>query len=310
MSKMISSINKLLKKGRKYPEEEGGEASKDEDIPRDGVKSISPVGRRTRHRRQSVTKEDTKDQDKSSSKQGKEEEGYADNQYAKITPVGKRTRHRRQSKSNDEKHLEVEMDQDGKAGVTKLKPTEENAKVGKQQGSEDSNEVIASEVIHVLKHSQKEVKTSPKDSKDEENEDEKEEIEDEQEKKTEAKRKRRQSKADAYQPLDFKSPSSKSGPQISVGRGKKLGEIEAVKTNVTGFSVDDDEMTLAHKLLYKMRGRPAKKDLRRNILEFSGYLRPLESGETGEDVEEEDEEAEVTKLFVGQYFCLLAITFY
>jgi hypothetical protein len=78
------------------------------------------------------------------------------------------------------------------------------------------------------------------------------------------------------------------------GRGMKFGDIPAIRAQVESFSMNSEEMKLAHRLLYKYRGRGNAKEYKRNILAFNGYLREMNSDEDEETLEEEDEEAEVS----------------
>jgi hypothetical protein len=104
------------------------------------------------------------------------------------------------------------------------------------------------------------------------------------------KRKRRNSKSLSYRPEDF--TQSQGGMHIIKGRGEKLGKIPSVKACIDKFSANSEEMLAAHKLLFIIRGKVPKKDMKRNILEFSGYLKEIPKVFDKVQLEEEDEAAE------------------
>eukprot|EP00980_Cylindrotheca_fusiformis_P028769 scaffold22642_cov134-Cylindrotheca_fusiformis.AAC.24 len=109
------------------------------------------------------------------------------------------------------------------------------------------------------------------------------------------KRSRRSKKSvDAYKPSDFVNEEKEKKYTVNVirGRGIKLGDIPAIRAKVNSYSSNSEELGLAHRLIYKYRGRMSHKEFKRNILAFNGYLRELGKDEQEEDLEDEDEEAE------------------
>lgn len=110
----------------------------------------------------------------------------------------------------------------------------------------------------------------------------------------ESKRSRQKTSTNVYQPENFADKAKEE--TVYEGRGIKLGEIEALKEHLAKWTAGSDEMMMLHKLIYK--GRPAKKDIRSNLLNFSGYLKPIPDGKTPEDMKEEDEELEVRRMFL------------
>lgn len=74
------------------------------------------------------------------------------------------------------------------------------------------------------------------------------------------------------------------------GRGVALKSLEGVRDSLHGYQKNVDDLLVLHRLLYTQRGKPPKKELLTNILEFSGYLpEPTLSGSEQEAVDEECE---------------------
>lgn len=113
-----------------------------------------------------------------------------------------------------------------------------------------------------------------------------------------SKRERKPIQANTYQPEDFTSVGHTV--QIFRGRGKKLRDISTVKESINSYSMNSEEVAQAHRFLYTMRGRVARREMKSNILEFSGYLKHIPKGGDEKKIEEEDEEDETkysTKAF-------------
>jgi hypothetical protein len=105
--------------------------------------------------------------------------------------------------------------------------------------------------------------------------------------------KRARKSSEAFTPTNFKDVDK--SVSIVSGRGTKLSDLDVVKDSVQGHTSTSDELLLAHKLLYSIRGgKPAKKDIKSNILAFSGYLAEKKDGEVAK--KGETEEAEVREL--------------
>jgi hypothetical protein len=105
------------------------------------------------------------------------------------------------------------------------------------------------------------------------------------------KRERKSIQAEAYQPQDFTS----GGPTVQIfrGRGKKLRDIDTVKESINSHSMNSEEVAQAHRFLYTMRGRVARREMKSNILEFSGYLKHIQKGVDEKVIEKDDEDDEV-----------------
>lgn len=90
-----------------------------------------------------------------------------------------------------------------------------------------------------------------------------------------------------FEPEDYtKTPTKIKEIKIPEGRGTKLRDIPSVASKVNEYKVTDPILQKAYRLLYGGtggiigRGRGLiKKDLKKNLLEFSGYLPPLVSTE-------------------------------
>ncbi len=80
---------------------------------------------------------------------------------------------------------------------------------------------------------------------------------------------------------------------IIKGRGEKLKDMPAVKASIEKYSNNSEEMNVAHRLLYTTRGKAAKREMKGNILEFSGFLKDAPKDYDAKKLDEEDEEVEV-----------------
>ena len=110
------------------------------------------------------------------------------------------------------------------------------------------------------------------------------------------KRERRERKsANAFTPDDF-THVEKSVKQKN-GRGKPLGELEMVKKSIESAPVASNELQQVHRLLFAMRGKPPKKEMKSNLLKFSGYLPEKDSSLDKEAQDDVDEEVEVSTSF-------------
>jgi len=77
------------------------------------------------------------------------------------------------------------------------------------------------------------------------------------------------------------------------GKGTKLKDIPKVKSNVDKLLTKDPTLSSAHKFLYGGRGIVAKKVVKKQILEFSGYLLADDKG-----AEKETENETVAEKYV------------
>lgn len=109
------------------------------------------------------------------------------------------------------------------------------------------------------------------------------------------KRERRSRKsAETFTPTDF--VHTDRSVQIIDGRGKKLGELKATRDSIEQYTSTANETLLLHKLLFTQRGKPPKKELKANILAFSGYLPKKEKDLGKKEQDAKDEEHEVRTL--------------
>jgi hypothetical protein len=106
----------------------------------------------------------------------------------------------------------------------------------------------------------------------------------------------RNNPADAavYDPEDFTMKESE-GIKMIKGRGTKLGSFPSVKASIESSKRTVDEITFAHQFLFGKKGKVSKKDMKANLLEFSGYLKPIPSGKnrTDKEVDKQEELVEV-----------------
>jgi len=99
-----------------------------------------------------------------------------------------------------------------------------------------------------------------------------------------------------FEPEDFTKVDRSA--TIVDGRGTKLGDIQVIRDAIESAanvrSHIAHELDEAHKLMFKTRGKPARKDMVHNILEFNGYLPKEVEGITKEEQEKLDKEVEVS----------------
>jgi hypothetical protein len=119
---------------------------------------------------------------------------------------------------------------------------------------------------------------------------------------TSGKRERRERKSlEVYQPEDFVNVDRST--EIPEGRGTKLGDLKSVRESIDKYTLSAPEMAMAHRLLFK--GKPPKKEMKSNILEFSGYLKKEEKDLDEEEQTKKDEEAEVSLVRTAD-FCVVS----
>ena len=119
------------------------------------------------------------------------------------------------------------------------------------------------------------------------------------------KRERRERKsAEAFTPDDFLHVDKSI--RVTEGRGKALGDLPAVVESFENETSTSAALQLLHRLLYAQRGKPPKKDVKPNLLAFSGYL-PAKDEELDKKAQEAvDEEHEVGGLGLSRSsVCLL-----
>jgi len=107
------------------------------------------------------------------------------------------------------------------------------------------------------------------------------------------KRERRERKTvGAFTPDDFKHEDKKSVQQ-KTGRGVQLGELAEVAESIDKVPQSDETLFALHRLVFHMRGKPARKELKANLMKFSGYLPPKDDSLDKKAQDEMDEEHEV-----------------
>lgn len=100
----------------------------------------------------------------------------------------------------------------------------------------------------------------------------------------ETKRQSRERKsAAAFKPDDFLNVDK--SPRIIKGRGTALSKLVASRNSIENTPLTAEIFVLAHRLLYSGRGRLPKKDIKSNILRYSGFL----SAEMNPDKEKQKE---------------------
>jgi hypothetical protein len=115
----------------------------------------------------------------------------------------------------------------------------------------------------------------------------------------------RNNPADAavYDPEDF-TMKEMEGIKLIKGRGTKLGSFPSVKASIESSKRTGDEITFAHQFLFGKKGKLSKKDMKANLLEFSGYLKPIPSGKNRNDKEVDKQE----ELVEVRHACCVCIT--
>lgn len=106
------------------------------------------------------------------------------------------------------------------------------------------------------------------------------------------KRERRERKSvDSFNPEAYKKEDK--AVLVVEGRGTELGELAATRASIEAKAKVVEDLATAHKLLFTLRGKAAKKDMLANVLAFSGYL-PLKDESLDKKQQEAiDEECEV-----------------
>jgi hypothetical protein len=103
--------------------------------------------------------------------------------------------------------------------------------------------------------------------------------------------KRVRKSADVFEPDNFLGKDKSL--QVVPGRGTKLSEIAAIKATIDKLSMNSADLMLAHRLLYTRQGKPAKKEIKKNLHEFCGFLPLAAEGQDKKELELLEEEAEV-----------------
>jgi hypothetical protein len=82
--------------------------------------------------------------------------------------------------------------------------------------------------------------------------------------------------------------------RIVDGRGQTLQSIPVTRDSIESFPASSEEIVLAHRLLYSLRGnaKPPKKEMKSNILAFHGYLEKQKEGQEKKALEKQDKESE------------------
>ena len=147
-----------------------------------------------------------------------------------------------------------------------------------------------------------ETKNDKKRAKEEEPADEKEAE------KSPSRSKRSRKSAEAFVPEDFLHVDRSL--DVALGRGKRLGDLEEVRESVNSFPITSEDLLTAHRLLFPGHRKPPRKEIKANILSFSGYLKKKKKDQDEKELEKEDEEAEVSvgEAFAQRVFGLIRLT--
>jgi len=135
-------------------------------------------------------------------------------------------------------------------------------------------------------------RAAAKKQQEEEEESSEEEESTDDEDRGRGKRQRKSTLGKHYEPEDFTMDIS-PGVRVIKGRGKKLKDIPVVNDFIEKFSSNSEQLVAAHRFLFS-RGRPMQKEMKRNILEFSGYLPWVPKNYDQDKMEKEDHVLEVS----------------
>jgi len=104
--------------------------------------------------------------------------------------------------------------------------------------------------------------------------------------------KRQRKSAESYKPPDFTEVTPL--PEVSKGRGIKLKDIPALRAGIEGVSANDPmkEIFNAFRFLFPFRAKTSHQEKKERLLDFSGFLSPIEKDEDKEKREKVDEDAE------------------
>jgi hypothetical protein len=103
--------------------------------------------------------------------------------------------------------------------------------------------------------------------------------------------------ADVFEPDNFLAADKSL--RVVAGRGSKLFEIEPIKASIDKLSMHSPDLMMAHRLLYTRQGKPAKKEIKKNLHEFCGFLPKAAEGQDKKELEVLEEEAEVRMCMAG-----------
>lgn len=97
--------------------------------------------------------------------------------------------------------------------------------------------------------------------------------------------------ANHFEPVNYREERLKSSViTVPVGTGTQVKDIPNIKTKIEKLAIKDPTLTAAHKFLYGGRGNAARKVIKKQLLEFSGYLIADVKGQ--EKVEDDDTASE------------------
>jgi len=179
---------------------------------------------------------------------------------------------------------------------------------GKQDGIED-NKVVSMEVDEPAVNEKKEVTVIEiDDSAPEAEDDSKEESSEHEAVATPSKGRGRKAKkvhespyslrgatkrerkvADHFEPGNYREDRQKaSNVTVQLGKGTKLKDIPSVRAKIDKLAIKDPTLLAAHKFLYGGRGSVARRVIKKQLLDFSGYLI---ADVKGQEKEEDDDTA-------------------
>ena len=106
--------------------------------------------------------------------------------------------------------------------------------------------------------------------------------------------KRQRKSAEAYKPPDF--TEVRPYKEVPKGRGTKLRDIPALKEIIDAITVQDPKKEIfnAFRFLFAVRGKVTPQDKKDRLLDFAGFLPPIDEEEDKDAREKKDEDAEVS----------------
>jgi hypothetical protein len=196
----------------------------------------------------------------------------------------------KKTKKEEEETKDAEEEKETKTEEEEAQE-EKNLKKEEEESEEEKNTEKEEEEVKEAEEEETEEKTEEEGSEEADGKDQ-----------GRGKRKRKSSILTNFHPADFTMAETPI-VRIIKGRGKKLKDMPAVKASIEKYSNNSDEMNVAHRFLYTTRGKVAKREIKANILEFSGFLKDVPKGYDAKKLEDEDEEAEV-RTVMHIYICV------
>jgi hypothetical protein len=198
----------------------------------------------------------------------------------------------KKSETEEKEKLEEKVEQEEDKMETDDKEKGDDAKKDAEEPKEE--DVVAKAATTTKKRKKEEpTKAAAPDEGDDKDKEESETAADGRPKRE----KRVRKTADVFEPDNFLGKDKSQ--QVVVGRGTKLADIAAVKASIDKLTMNSSELMLAHRLLYTRQGKPPKKEIKKNLFDFCGFLPLAEEGQDKKELEALDEEAEVRMSMAG-----------